>query len=128
MRYTSEMVEFKSDGRETYVKKSSCALVRYWASKYGAKVKVAWISKEGGDPLLSDSNVECVASIVPGSEFEQGDTVWAVPSTTPGASHDASLIKRLVSTASAKEYAEIRQDLSAAGYPDNILDAVPVPE
>ena len=127
MRCTPGMVEFKDDGREIHFKKSDCPLVRYWASKYGAKVKMAWIPKEGGSPLLFDPDVEHVASMASGLKLEKGDTVWAVPSSTMGAFRDASLIERLVSTASAKDHEEIRRNLSEAGYPDDILDAASTP-
>jgi hypothetical protein len=127
MRCTPGMVEFKDDGREIHVRKSDCLLVQYWASKYGARVKVAWTPKEGGSPLLLDHDVEQVTSLVPGPEWEKGDTVWAVPSSTMGAFHEASLIERLVSTASAKDYEEIRRSLSEAGCPDDVLDAAPTP-
>ena len=127
MRCAPGMVEFKDDGREIHVKKSDCSLIQYWASKYGAKVKVAWAPKEGGSPLLFDPDVEQVASMAPSPELEKGDTVWAVPSSTMGAFRDASLIERLVSTASAKDYEEIRRNLSEAGYPDDVLDAAPTP-
>jgi hypothetical protein len=126
MRCLPEMVTFENDGEEIYVKKSECPLARYWASKYGAKVKVAWLPKGGGAPLLFDSDY--VTSIVPGQGLEKGDTVWAVPSSTTGAFHDASLIEHLLSTTNAKDYKEIRRNLSEAGYPDDVLDAVPTPD
>jgi hypothetical protein len=132
MHCTPEIVTFKDDGKEIYVKKSECPLVRYWASQYRAKVKVAWIPKEGGRPLLSDPDVqypdvEYVASMAPGQEFEKGGTMWVVPSSTIGAFRDANLIERLLCTANAKDYEEIRRNLSEAGYPDDVLDTAPTP-
>lgn len=127
MHCTSEMVTVKDDGREVYIKKSECPLVRCWASKYGAKVKVAWIPKGGGCPVLFDPDVEYITSMTPDQELEKGDTMWAVPSSTMGAFRDASLIERLLSTTNAKDYKEIRRNLSEAGYPDDVLDAAPTP-
>lgn len=125
MHCTPKMAMFKDDGREIYVKESECPLIQFWASKYGAKVKVAWIPKGGGSPLLFDS--EYVASVAPGQELEKGDSMWTVPSSTMGAFHDANLIERLLSTADAKDYKEIRRNLSEVGYPDDVLDAAPTP-
>ena len=123
---TPDMVEFGNNGEEIYVKKTDCPLVKHWARKYQARVKVAWIPKLG-PPLLFDFGVEHVAFMAPGSEVEKGDMVWAVPSSTMGVLHDASLIKRLVSAVSVEDYYGIRRNLSEAGYPDDILDVVPSP-
>ena len=128
MHCTPGMVEFKDNGKEIYVKKGDCPLVRYWASKHGAKMKVVWIPKEGGGPLLFDSDIEYVSSIAPDQELEKGDTVWAVPSSKTGAFRDACLIERLLSTANAKDYDEIRRNLSESGYPGDVLDAAPTPD
>jgi hypothetical protein len=125
MHCTPEIVTFKDDGNEIYVKKSECPLVRYWASQYRAKVKVAWIPRAGGCPRLFDP--DCVVYMAPGQELEKGDTMWAVPSSTMGAFRDANLIERLLSTANAKDYEEIRRNLSEAGYPDDVLDTAPTP-
>jgi hypothetical protein len=124
---TSEMITFRDNGKEIHVKRSECPLVQYWASKYGAKVKVAWIPKGGGYPLLFDPDIEYATSMAPGRELVKGDTMWAVPSSTMGAFRDACLIERLLSTADAMDYSEVRRDLSRAGYPDAVLDAAPAP-
>ena len=127
MRCTPQIVTFKDDGSEIHVKKSECPLVRYWASKYGAEVKVAWIPKGGGGgPLLFD--YDCVVPVVPGQGLEKGDTMWVVPSDTMGASRDANLIERLLSTANTRDYEEICRNLSEAGYPDDVLDGAPTPD
>jgi len=89
---TPDMVEFENNGEEIYVKKTDCPLVKHWARKYQAKVKVASIPKLGS-PLLFDSDVEHVAFMAPGSEVERGDTVWAVPSSTMGVLHDAPPVR-----------------------------------
>jgi len=122
MRCTSDMVNDDDDGREVHFKKTDCPLVEHWAGMYNARVKVKWISGAGGCLLLDPDYTAC------GSEWKKGDTVWAASSLIMGASRDAHLIKRLVSTTSMQEYGEIRQSLSKFGYPDNVLDAVPSPE
>ena len=131
MSCTPDAVDFKDNGEYIYFKKTDCSLVKHWATKYDAKEKMEWIPEVSGtlvgEPELSDPDVEHIISIVPGPELRKGDTVWAVPSSTMGASSDASLIERLVSTASAKDYEEIRRNLSEAGYPDDVLDAAPTP-
>ncbi len=128
MHSMAEPVEFKNDGREIYTKRSDCSLVKHWARRYGAKVKTAWMPKEGGTASLFESDDEDVRSLAPDSDSEKGDTVWAVPSSTMGAVHDASLITRFASAATVTDYDEIRRSLMAAGYPNNVLDTVPAPK
>jgi hypothetical protein len=128
MHCPPETVQFQNNGREIYVKKSDCPLVRHWATKYGAVEKVAWGPKGGGTTLLDLPEFEPGPSMAPGSELEKGDTVWAVPSSRMGAYNDGKLIQRLASTASVKDYHEFRQSLLAAGYPKSTLDEVPAPK
>ena len=90
-------------------------------------MKVAWKREGEGSPSLFDPDVEWVADLAPGPAPQKGDMVWAVPSSTMGAFHDASLIQRLVSTVSAREYEEIHRALSEAGYPNDVLAVAPAP-
>ena len=126
MHCTPETVQFKDDGRDVYFPTSDCSLVRHWMNEHGAEVKVAWIPKQGGIPLLHDPKWDIIGS-GPGQEYTKGPTVWAVPRSTKGACDEARLIQRLVSPASARDYQESRRNLSNAGYPDDVLDAAPIP-
>ena len=123
MSCTPETVKVEDDGRDVYLPDSDCSLVLHWKTKYEAKLKVAWIPKGGGLPLLYDADWKPTGQL-----STKGPTVWAVPSPTIGAYRDAVLIQRLVSPASAWDYQESRRNLSDAGYPDDALDAVPPPK
>ena len=127
MPCTPDAIEPNEGDEEVYFKKTDCSLVKHWKNKYDAKTKVEWIP-EVGTPLLLDPDIESVTSVVPGSDLKRGDIVWAVPKTIMGASHDASLIKRLAFAATANEYEEIRLSLSKAGYPPDALDAITLPK
>lgn len=126
---TPDKVMFKCNGEYTYVQETDCPIVRHWASKYNAKKKIEY-TQENGTSHIHDHGWDAPVSIVPVPEYKikESKNVWAVPCSRMGASHDAHLIKRLVSAASLKEYGEIRQRLLRSGYPDNVLDAVPSPE
>jgi hypothetical protein len=98
----------------------------HWKNKYDAKTKVEWIPK-AGTPLLFDPDIEAVTPIVPGSHYQKGNTVWAVPSSTMGAYHDADLIRRLAFAATANEYEAAHRGLSEADYPRQALDGITWP-
>ena len=127
MSCTPQTVEVEDDGEDVWVPTSDCSLVQHWATKYEAEEKLEWTSNKTGRTMLTERNVKDVRSSVPGEEWKKGPTVWAVPSPTIGAYRDADLIQRLVSPASARDYQESRRNLSRAGYPDDVLDAVPTP-
>ena len=121
MPCTPDIVDSDDNGKEVYLRKTDCPLVEYWAGRYNARVKVKWLSVTGVW-LLADPG-----DSVGGSEWEKGEAVWAASSLVMGASNDAYLIKRLVSTSNQDEYNEIRHTLSKSGYPEEALDSVPPP-
>ena len=127
MLCTPEMVKFEDNGKEIYFKVSKCPLVQHWATKYRAKRMVEEIPKGGGCPLLHELGWEPIGFLDGSPRGEKGDTVWVVPSSTMGASHDANLIRRLLSATNAKDYKDIRRNLSEAEYPGHVFDAAPSP-
>jgi hypothetical protein len=126
MLCTPDAVEFKDNGKHVYFKATDCPLVKHWKTKYDAQTKVEYILR-GGTSLLFDSD-ESTKPLLPGSDHERGDTVWAVPSAEPGAYYEASLIRQLALATTAKEYEQCRLNLSKAGYPPDVLAAIESPK
>lgn len=121
MSCTVDTVQLLEDnGREVGFKKTDCPLVEHWARKYKATVKRKWISPEG------DVQV-CGYDEALGWPYEEGDEVWVASSLILGASSEAYDIRRLVFAVNTEEYRRTRQILSDAGYPDDVLSAVPPP-
>ncbi len=125
---TPEILTLGDTGDWVYLEASECPLVQYWATKYRAKRMVEEIPKGGGCPLLHELGWEPIGFLDGSPRGEKGDTVWVVPSSTMGAFPEANLIQRLLSTANAEDYKEIRRTLSKAKYPDNVLAAAPKPK
>jgi len=118
---TPDIVDGNDNGKEVYLTKSACPLVKYWANRYNARVQVRWLSATGAWLLVNPGNLIC------GSEWEKGEAVWVASSLIMGASNDAYLIRRLISTSSQDEYNQIRRTLSKSDYPEDVLDSVPPP-
>lgn len=118
---TPDIVDGNDNGKEVYLSRSDCPVVKYWANRYNARVQVRWLSAAGTWLLADPGDLIC------GSGWEKGETVWAASSLIVGASNDAYLIRRLVSASSRDEYNRIRHTLSKSGYPKGVLDSVSPP-
>lgn len=105
------------------------AVVRYWVAKHKAQKMVEKVPQLGVYSELFDPAEE-PGGFINGSspKYKETYVVWAVPSSTTFAYHEAKHIESLLSAGSAQDYKSSRHALSQAGYPDSALDAVPAPE
>jgi hypothetical protein len=112
-----------------YIRETNHAVVRHWAAKHKAQKTVEYVPQLGIISELHDAGWDSPQFINGSSpKYKETHMVWAALSSTPDAYHEATLIESLLSADSAQDYKRLRRTLSQAGYPDGVLDTVPMPK